>query len=215
MVKIYPSILAADFSKLGEEIREIDVAGADGVHVDVMDGVFVPNISFGIPVLKSIRKCSELFYDVHLMIQNPGKYVKAFADAGADGITFHLESTEKPLEVISMIRDVGKSVGVSIKPASEIPSMEILRAVDLVLVMTVEPGFGGQKYMETMKRKIEDLAQIRYEHDLKFEIQVDGGVTLENASAIAKCGVDILVTGSTVFRAEDKKECMRRLRGSN
>jgi len=213
MVKVYPSILAADFSKLGEEIREIDVAGADDVHVDVMDGVFVPNISFGIPVLKSIRKCSELFYDVHLMIEKPEKYVKEFADAGADGITFHLESSVSPLEVISMIRETGKRVGISVKPGTEIPSMEILSKVDLVLVMTVEPGFGGQKYMEAMNRKVEDLARIRYENDLKFEIEVDGGVTLENAHDVVKHGVDILVTGSAFFKAKDKKECMKRLRG--
>ena len=149
------------------------------------------------------------------MIQNPEKYVQDFADAGADGITFHLESTVNPLEVISMIRDAGKRVGISIKPATEIPSIEILRAVDLVLVMTVEPGFGGQKYMEAMNRKIEDLARIRYENDLKFEIEVDGGVTLDNARDVVKHGVDILVTGSAFFKAEDKKECMRRLRGSN
>lgn len=212
MVKIFPSILAADFSKLGDEIRAIDIAGANGVHIDVMDGVFVPNITFGMPVVKAIRKCSDLFYDVHLMIEKPEKYVKDFADAGADGITFHLESTENPFEVINMIRDSKKNVGVSVKPGTEIPSIDILRAIDMVLVMTVEPGFGGQKYIESMNRKIEDLARIRYENDLKFEISVDGGITFDTAKLAAKCGADILVAGNTVFMAQDMKECMKQLR---
>lgn len=212
MIKIYPSILSADFSKLGEEIREIDNAGADGVHIDVMDGVFVPNITFGMPVVKAIRKCSRLFYDVHLMIEKPERYIQAFADAGADGITFHIESTDSPECVIDLIHETGKKVGISIKPNTPIPSIDLLKEVDLVLVMSVEPGFGGQKYLEAMNRKIEDLARVRYEHDLKFEIEVDGGINLENASVVTKCGADILVAGKTVFEAEDKKECMSRLR---
>ena len=212
MLKIFPSILSADFSKLGEEIKLVEEANADGLHIDVMDGKFVSNISIGIPVVKSIRKCSNLFFDVHLMIEDPDKYIKNFADAGADGITFHIEATKDPFNTINLIKECNKKVGISIKPETEIPDKSILKDIDLLLVMSVNPGFGGQKYIEAVNEKIENLLKIRYENDLHFDIQVDGGINKDNILAVAKCGADIAVVGSAIFSADDKKSAVLELK---
>ena len=212
MLKIFPSILSADFSKLGEEIKLVEEANADGLHIDVMDGKFVNNISIGIPVVKSIRKCSNLFFDVHLMIEDPDKYIKNFADAGADGITFHIEATKDPFNTINLIKECNKKVGISIKPETEIPDKSILKDIDLLLVMSVNPGFGGQKYIEAVNEKIEKLLKIRYENDLHFDIQVDGGINKDNILAVAKCGADIAVVGSAIFSADDKKSAVLELK---
>ena len=199
MIKIYPSVLSADFSNLGEEIRRIDDAGADGIHLDVMDGIFVPNITFGMPIIKSIRKCSHLFYDVHLMIDRPERYVKAFAEAGADGITFHIESTDSPEAVMSLIHENKKKVGISVKPSTIIPSVALLKEVDVITVMSVEPGFGGQKYIELTNRKIEDLARLRYEHDLKFEIDPTFPILIYGESQLFLQIVNNLISNALKF----------------
>ncbi len=212
MLKIFPSILSADFSRLGEEIKLVEEANADGLHIDVMDGKFVNNISIGIPVVKSIRKCSNLFFDVHLMIEDPDKYIKNFADAGADGITFHIEATKDPFNTINLIKECNKKVGISIKPETEIPDKSILKDIDLLLIMSVNPGFGGQKYIEAVNEKIEKLLKIRYENDLHFDIQVDGGINKDNILAVAKCGADIAVVGSAIFSADDKKSAVLELK---
>lgn len=214
MKKIYPSILSADFSKLGEEVRSIENAGADGVHIDVMDGRFVNNITFGMPVVRDMRKCSNLFFDVHLMIEEPEKYIERFAQAGADGITFHIEATNEPYRLISMIKECDKKVGISIKPKTPLPTYDIFKDVDIVLIMSVEPGFGGQKYIEEVNYKIEELAKIRYENDLHFEIAVDGGITVDNIAKVSKCGVDIFVAGSAIFKADDREKAILGLRNS-
>lgn len=208
MVKIFPSILSADFARLGDEIKLLETANADGIHIDIMDGNFVDNITFGMPIIKAIRKYSSLFFDVHLMISNPNKYIKAFADSGADGITFHLEATDDPFETIRLIKNEGKKVGISIKPETDLPDRSLLKDVDLVLVMSVNPGFGGQKYIEDVNKKIENLLKIRYENDLHFEIQVDGGITKDNIALVSKCGADIIVAGSAIFNEEDRKRAI-------
>jgi len=212
MVKIFPSILSADFSKLGEEIRLLENSDADGIHIDVMDGIFVPNITFGMPIIKSIRKYSNLFFDVHLMIGNPDKYIKDFVDAGADGITFHIEAVEDPHNTISLIRSEGKKVGISVNPDTDIPDKSLLKDVDLVLIMSVNPGFGGQKYIGAVNQKIENLLRIRYENDLNFEIEVDGGINKENINDVVRNGADIIVAGNAVFGAEDKKSAILELK---
>lgn len=212
MVKIFPSILSADFSKLGEEIRLLENSDADGIHIDVMDGTFVPNITFGMPIIKSIRKHSNLFFDVHLMINDPDKYIKAFADVGADGITFHIEATSNPYNTISLIKNEGKKVGISVNPDTDIPDKSLLKDVDLVLIMSVNPGFGGQKYIESVNKKIENLLKIRYENDLGFEIQVDGGINKDNINNVVKSGADIIVAGNAIFSAEDKKATILELK---
>ena len=212
MLKIFPSILSADFSKLGEEIKFVEEANADGLHIDVMDGRFVNNITIGIPVVKSLRKCSNLFFDVHLMIEDPDKYIKNFADAGADGITFHIEATKDPFNTINLIKECNKKVGISIKPETEIPDKSVLKDIDLLLVMSVNPGFGGQKYIEAVNKKIEDLKKIRYENDLHFDIEVDGGINKDNILDVAKCGADIAVVGSAIFSATDKKNAVLELK---
>ena len=214
MKKIYPSILSADFSKLGEEIKSIENANADGLHIDVMDGRFVDNITFGMPVIRDIRKCSNLFFDVHLMIENPKKYIDKFIEAGADGITFHIEATDEPIALINIIKKAGIKAGISIKPKTDLPSLDVFKDVDIVLIMSVEPGFGGQKYIEEVNSKIEELAKIRYENDLNFEIEVDGGITIDNINKVSKCGVDIFVAGSSVFKAENRENAILNLKNA-
>ena len=206
---IAPSILSADFSRLGEEVKAIEKAGADWVHVDVMDGLFVPNITIGPLVVKAIRPVTDLFFDVHLMIDAPEKYIGHFADAGSDLITFHIEACASPLDTIKKIKDKGKKVGVSVKPGTDISSLdEVLDQVDLVLVMTVEPGFGGQAFMEDMLKKVKALRS-------KFNgyIQVDGGIDKGTAVKAVEAGVDVLVAGTSVFREKDYNKAIKELRG--
>jgi ribulose-phosphate 3-epimerase len=208
-VLVAPSILSADFSKLGEEVKAIEEAGADWVHVDVMDGAFVPNITIGPLVVKSIRPLSSLFFDVHLMIDDPVKYVDQFADAGADLITFHIEACKDPEKNVKKIRGKGKKVGVSVKPGTPVSALDdILDDVDMVLVMTVEPGFGGQSFMSGMMKKIEELRK-------KFNgyIQVDGGINKETALQAVSAGADVLVAGTAVFGQKDYAKAIRGIRG--
>lgn len=212
MKKIYPSILAADFSKLANEIKTVE--SADGLHIDVMDGRFVDNITFGMPVVRDIRKCTNLFFDVHLMIEDPRKYIYKFIDAGADGITFHIETTDDPISLIKSIKDAGLKAGVSIKPKTDLPSVEILKNVDMVLVMGVEPGFGGQKYIEDTNSKLEELSKIRVENSLNFEIEVDGGVSQNNIDKISKCGADVFVAGNAVFKEKNRKKAILNLKNA-
>ena len=212
MIKIFPSILSADFARLGDEIKLLETTDADGIHIDVMDGNFVDNITFGMPIISAIRKYSNLFFDVHLMIKSPNKYIKAISDSGADGITFHIEAVSDPFETIKLIKEENKKVGISVKPETDLPDKSILKDIDLVLVMAVEPGFGGQKYIEAVNKKIENLLKIRYENDLHFEIQVDGGITRDNIGVVAKCGADIVVAGSAVFGETDRKRAVSELK---
>ena len=196
-----PSILAADFSRLGEQIKEVEQAGAGYLHIDVMDGIFVPDISFGMPVILSIRKCSDIFFDVHLMIDRPERFVKEFADCGANLINFHLEATEDVTGTIQRIRFLGKKVGITISP--ETPAEAVapyLKLVDMVLVMTVKPGFGGQKLIPYTIGKIRELRHIVEKRGLATDIEVDGGVTLSNVAEILEAGANVIVSGSSVFK---------------
>ena len=206
---IAPSILSADFSKLGQEIRDVEKAGADWIHVDVMDGHFVPNITIGPAVVRSIRPVTRLPLDVHLMIKNPGKYIESFAKAGSDIITFHSEIEEDPKEVIRLIKYYNKKAGISIKPDTDIgPIEKILPMVDMVLVMTVEPGFAGQDFISGCLSKIEALRRI-----FKKDIEVDGGINEETAIDCIKSGANVLVAGSYVFKAKDYSAAIKSLRG--
>ena len=214
MTKIAPSILSADFSCLGQEIRSVETA--DYLHFDVMDGLFVPNISIGIPVLESVRKITDMTLDVHLMIDRPHRYVERFADAGADLVVFHLEADaeEDIWRAIRAVHAKGKRAGLAVKPAT--PAEELipyLSELDLALVMTVEPGFGGQKFMGDMMPKVELLRKIADSERLPFEIEVDGGVNPETASVCRTAGADVLVAGSDVFRAKDRAARIAVLRG--
>ena len=197
-------MLSADFGHLDRDTRMIDRSAAEWVHIDVMDGVFVPNISFGFPVLKAISKATTKFLDVHLMIVEPEKYVVRFAEAGAALVTFHIEATADSKRCIELIRATGAQVGVSIKPATPVEALrEILPLVDLVLVMSVEPGFGGQSYIEGSTEKIAELRKLANELNPKQIIEVDGGISAANAGEVFGAGADVLVAGSAVFRAED------------
>mgnify|MGYP001442708636 FL=1 len=203
-IKISPSILSADFSQLGNEIKRLEEAGADMIHVDVMDGHFVPNLTIGPPVIKSLRKYTNLIFDVHLMISPVHKYIKDFADAGANIITIHPEATENLKESINLIRSLNKKVGVSLNPDSKIDLIkDILKDIDLVLIMSVHPGFGGQKFIPDVINKIKDLKSIKEKNNLNFDIEVDGGINFENSKSVISAGANILVSGTTIFKSNN------------
>lgn len=196
-----PSILAADFSVLGKQIREAESAGAQYLHIDVMDGSFVPSISFGMPVVSSIRGLTDMVFDVHLMIEKPERYVEEFARIGADIITFHLEATDRPDEVIANIHSLGKKAGLSIKPATPVEAvLPFIDGIDMLLVMTVEPGFGGQSYIPASTGRIRRARELFGQHGLQTDIQVDGGITVDNVHVALEAGANVIVAGSAVFR---------------
>ncbi len=198
-----PSILAADFARLGEQIKEADEAGAQYLHIDVMDGVFVPSISFGMPVIRSIRGTTDRIFDVHLMIVEPERYIKEFKECGADSITFHLEATEDADETIDLIRDTGCRVGMSIKPKTPVEAVrKYLSKLDMLLMMTVEPGFGGQKYIPESTERIRKARNMADEMGLDLDIQVDGGITADNARIVLEAGANVIVAGSAIFHGD-------------
>lgn len=213
MVKISPSILSCDFSKMGEEFIKMENCGADWLHIDVMDGHFVPNITLGAPIVKALRKTSSLTFDVHLMISDPYKYINDFVSAGSDIITFHYECDSDIEKTIDLINSLGCKSGLSVKPGTPIEKVfPYLDKLAMVLVMTVEPGFGGQSFMSDMMPKIETLRKECERRNLNIEIQVDGGISLKTIDQAAKAGANVFVAGSAVFGAEDPKEMISSLR---
>ena len=200
-IQVSPSILSADFSQLGNEIKRLEEGGADMIHVDVMDGHFVPNLTMGPPIIKDLRKFTKLPFDVHLMISPVHKYIKDYADAGADIITIHPEATENLKDSIKFIKKLGKKVGVSLNPETKTGIvMEFLTEIDLILIMSVHPGFGGQKFMPEVISKIKELNNIKIKENIKFDIEVDGGIDFNNAKLVADAGANILVSGTTIFK---------------
>ena len=200
-IKIAPSILSADFSQLGNEIKRLEEGGADMIHVDVMDGHFVPNLTMGPPVIKALRKYTKLPFDVHLMISPVHKYIKNYADAGADIITIHPEATGNLEESIKHIKNLGKKVGISLNPNTETNIIKkFLAEINLVLIMSVHPGFGGQKFMPEVLVKIKELKKIKDQQNLNFDIEVDGGINFDNNKLVIEAGANILVSGTTIFK---------------
>jgi ribulose-phosphate 3-epimerase len=200
-IQISPSILSADFSQLGNEIKKLEEGGADMIHVDVMDGHFVPNLTMGPPIIKSLRHYTNLPFDVHLMISPVHKYIKDYADAGADIITIHPEATENLAVSIDHIKNLGKKVGVSLNPETKINLItSLIDKIDLVLIMSVNPGFGGQKFMPEVLEKIKELKKVRDQKNLNFDIEIDGGVNFDNSKLAIEAGANILVSGTTIFK---------------
>ena len=203
-IQISPSILSADFSQLGNEIRRLEEGGADMIHVDVMDGHFVPNLTIGPPVIKALRKHCSLKFDVHLMISPVHKYIDAYADAGADIITIHPEATDNLENSIKKIKELKKKVGVSLNPETKIDLIEnLLHQIDLILIMSVNPGFGGQKFMPEVLEKVKDLKKIQNEKKLNFDIEIDGGINFDNCKNAIVAGANILVSGTTIFKSNN------------
>ncbi len=199
-IKISPSILSADFSILGDEIKSLEKAGADLIHIDVMDGHFVPNITMGPPIIKMVRKCTKLPFDVHLMISPVEKYIKAFADAGSDIITIHPEATDNLKRAVGTIKSLGKKAGVSLNPKTPISAlMDVINDIDLILIMSVNPGFAGQSFMSEVLPKVTELRKMINEKKLKIDIEIDGGINFETAPLAVKAGANILVSGTTIF----------------
>jgi ribulose-phosphate 3-epimerase len=199
-IKISPSILSADFSILGDEIKSLEQAGADLIHIDVMDGHFVPNITMGPPIIKMVRKCTKLPFDVHLMISPVEKYIKAFADAGSDIITIHPEATDNLKRAVGTIKSLGKKAGVSLNPKTPISAlMDVINDIDLILIMSVNPGFAGQSFMSEVLPKVTKLRKMIDDKKLKIDIEIDGGINFETAPLAVKAGANILVSGTTIF----------------
>jgi len=214
MIKIAPSILSADFSRLGEDVKRIVAAGADWVHIDVMDGHFVPNLTIGAPVVSALRKVTDLFFDVHLMIEKPENLIADFAAAGADLINVHAETAPHLHRVIQQIKELGKKVGVSLNPGSSLSLIEeVLPDVDMVLLMSVNPGFGGQAFIPTVLPKISRLRSMITDRGLSIDIQVDGGINAITAPQVIKAGANIIVAGSAVFGSKDLAAAIATLRG--
>jgi len=203
-IQISPSILSADFSQLGNEIKRLEEGGADMIHVDVMDGHFVPNLTVGPPVIKALRKQCSIKFDVHLMISPVHKYIEAYADAGADIITIHPEATENLEESISKIKSLNKKVGVSLNPESKLDLItNYLEKIDLVLIMSVNPGFGGQKFMPEVLNKVKQLKEIKSKKNMNFDIEIDGGINFDNCRSAIEAGANILVSGTTIFKSNN------------
>ncbi|WP_434306025.1 ribulose-phosphate 3-epimerase [Clostridium botulinum] len=213
MVKIAPSILSADFSKLGEDIKNLDKYGADVIHIDVMDGRFVPNISFGIPIIKSIRNLTDKPFDVHLMIEEPSKYIEDFVKVGADIISVHYEADKHIDRTINYIKSLGIKAAVALNPGTSVSCIkDLIPSLDMVLIMSVNPGFGGQKYIKYASEKIKEVKALSEKYNKDLIIEVDGGVTKDNIKEIADCGADLLVAGSAVFKNGEIEKNIKVLR---
>lgn len=214
IIKIAPSILSADFTRLEEEVSSIERGGADLIHIDVMDGHFVPNITIGVPVVASLKKRTKLPLDVHLMIDNPERFIAPFADAGADIITFHIESNATPEEVLRKIGTLGVKKGISLNPETALASVfPLLNNIDMVLIMSVNPGFAGQKFIPDATHRVRELRQVISEKKLNVDIEIDGGINEENAKEVIAAGANILVAGTAVFGKAERKRAIELLRG--